>query len=70
MLTFSPERENPNNAIFSTSTIPKIVGSVTENWLKVALAVYDKVIVEKVPVSSPRVAKQQNYLRIIIDLLT
>ena len=61
-LAFSPEREDPNNAKYSTSTIPKVVGGVTENCLKVALAVYDKVIVETVPVSSPRVAEATKLL--------
>lgn len=61
-LAFSPEREDPNNAKFSTSTIPKVVGGVTEDCLKVALAIYDQVIVETVPVSSPRAAEATKLL--------
>lgn len=61
-LAFSPEREDPNNPDYSTSTIPKVVGGVTENCLKVAKALYDQVIVETVPVSSPRVAEATKLL--------
>ena len=52
-LAFSPEREDPNNPKYSTATIPKVVGGVTTNCLKVALAIYNQVIVKTVPVSSP-----------------
>ena len=61
-LAFSPEREDPNNPKYSTSTIPKVVGGVTENCLKVAKALYDHVIVETVPVSSPRAAEATKLL--------
>ncbi|HKJ80903.1 MAG TPA: nucleotide sugar dehydrogenase [Ignavibacteriaceae bacterium] len=56
-LAFSPEREDPNNPDFSTGTIPKVVGGVTENCLKAALALYNQVIVKTVPVSSTRAAE-------------
>ena len=61
-LAFSPEREDPNNLKYSTSTIPKVVGGVTENCLKVAKALYDHVIVKTVPVSSPRAAEATKLL--------
>jgi len=61
-LAFSPEREDPNNPDFSTSTIPKVVGGVTANCLKIALAIYDQVIVKTVPVSSPRAAEATKLL--------
>jgi len=61
-LAFSPEREDPNNPKYSTSTIPKVVGGVTENCLMVAKALYDQVIVETVPVSSPRAAEATKLL--------
>ena len=35
-LAFSPEREDPNNKDFSTSTIPKVVGGYTPKCLSVA----------------------------------
>ena len=56
-LAYSPEREDPNNPNYNTQTIPKVVGGVTENCLEVAQAMYNKVIVQTVPVSSARVAE-------------
>jgi UDP-N-acetyl-D-glucosamine dehydrogenase len=56
-LAFSPEREDPNNAKFSTSTIPKVVGADDPGSLKVALALYDTVICRTVPVSSAAAAE-------------
>ncbi len=61
-LAFSPEREDPNNPDFNTSTIPKVVGGVTESCVEIACALYDQVIVETVPVSSPRVAEATKLL--------
>ena len=61
-LAFSPEREDPNNPKYSTSTIPKVVGGVTENCLKVAKVLYDQVIIDTVPVSSPRAAEATKLL--------
>lgn len=61
-LAFSPEREDPNNPKYSTATIPKVVGGVTENCVKVALAIYNQVIVKTVPVSSPRAAEATKLL--------
>lgn len=56
-LAFSPEREDPNNPDFNTSTIPKVVGGVTENCVEIATKLYNNVIVKTVPVSSPKVAE-------------
>lgn len=61
-LAFSPEREDPNNKNYSTATIPKVVGGITENCLKIALALYNQVIVKTIPVSSPRVAEATKLL--------
>ncbi len=61
-LAFSPEREDPNNKDFSTSTIPKVVGGYTKNCLDVAKALYDTVVVKTVPVSSTRVAEATKLL--------
>jgi UDP-N-acetyl-D-glucosamine dehydrogenase len=61
-LAFSPEREDPNNAKYSTSTIPKVIGGVTDNCLKSAVALYDQVIVKTVPVSSPSAAEATKLL--------
>jgi UDP-N-acetyl-D-glucosamine dehydrogenase len=56
-LAFSPEREDPNNPDFNTSTIPKVIGGVTDNCVKIAVELYNNVIVKTVPVSSPKVAE-------------
>lgn len=61
-LAFSPEREDPNNQDYSTVTIPKVVGGVTPDCLKVAQALYDLVIVKTVPVSSTRAAEASKLL--------
>lgn len=61
-LAFSPEREDPNNKHFSTSTIPKIVGGYTKNCLQVADALYSSVVKKTVPVSSTRVAEAAKLL--------
>ncbi|MBU1097109.1 MAG: nucleotide sugar dehydrogenase [Bacteroidetes bacterium] len=61
-LAFSPEREDPNNPNYNTATIPKVVGGITANCLEVARALYNHVIVETVPVSSPEAAEATKLL--------
>ncbi|MGK9369499.1 nucleotide sugar dehydrogenase [Melioribacter sp. Ez-97] len=61
-LAFSPEREDPGNKDFTTSTIPKIVGGVTDSCRELAVALYGKVVKTTVPVSSPRVAEAAKLL--------
>lgn len=61
-LSFSPEREDPNNLEYQTSNIPKVVGGVTPACLEVACALYDQIITKTVPVSSPRVAEAAKLL--------
>ena len=56
-LAFSPEREDPGNANFSTSTIPKVVGADTAAALEIAEALYGNFIETVVPVTSTRVAE-------------
>jgi len=56
-LAYSPEREDPNNTEFETSTIPKVVGADTPESLELARDLYAQVIVSVVPVSSTRVAE-------------
>ena len=56
-LVFSPEREDPGNASFTTRTIPKVCGGHTEACLEVGLALYGQVIDRVVPVSSTRAAE-------------
>ena len=61
-LAYSPEREDPNNREYSTSTIPKVVGGITSRCLKVAKALYDQIIIKTVPVSSTQVAEATKLL--------
>lgn len=61
-LAFSPEREDPNNLNYSTATIPKVVGGVTPDCLEIATALYNHVIIQTVPVSSPRAAEATKLL--------
>ena len=56
-LAYSPEREDPNNTNFSTSTIPKVVGADDEGSLRIARALYDTVICRTIPVSSAATAE-------------
>jgi UDP-N-acetyl-D-glucosamine dehydrogenase len=56
-LAFSPEREDPGNQHFGTSTIPKVVGGDGPEALKLACALYDAIIVKTVPVSTAATAE-------------
>jgi UDP-N-acetyl-D-glucosamine dehydrogenase len=56
-LAFSPEREDPGNPKFSTTTIPKVVGGVDEISGDLAEALYRQAIGEVVRVSSARAAE-------------
>src|SRR5688572_22042164 len=56
-LAFSPERVDPGNERFNTRNTPKVVGGISPNCLKVALALYQPAIETLVPVSSPEAAE-------------
>ncbi len=56
-LAYSPEREDPGNPRFGTTTIPKVVGGVTEACRNLAATLYGEAISEVVPVGSTRVAE-------------
>lgn len=61
-LVYSPEREDPGNKNFTTSTIPKVCGGHTANCLEVGIALYGKAIDQVVPVSSTKVAEMTKLL--------
>lgn len=61
-LAYSPERENPGDRVYTTSSIPKVVGGVTPGCRRVAKALYDQIVVRTVAVSSPRVAEATKLL--------
>lgn len=56
-VAYSPEREDPGNESFTTSTIPKVVGADTPEARKVAEAFYSIFIEKVVMVSSTRSAE-------------
>ncbi len=56
-LAFSPEREDPGNGDFRTTTIPKVVGGDGASALLLAQALYDRLVVRTVPVSSTGTAE-------------
>lgn len=56
-LCFSPEREDPGNKQFGTSSIPKLVGGINKESLHLAVAMYELAIREVVPLSNPEVAE-------------
>lgn len=61
-VAFSPEREDPNNPHFNTRTIPKVIGANTDYARQLAIALYEKVIVKTVPVSSSQTAEATKLL--------
>ncbi|MBU0484158.1 MAG: nucleotide sugar dehydrogenase [Proteobacteria bacterium] len=56
-LAFSPEREDPGNASFSTGNIPKVVGGVEPLSTALACKFYGLAIEKIVPVSSTQAAE-------------
>ena len=61
-LAYSPEREDPGNARYSTATIPKLVGGVTPACRELAMALYAEAVDRVVPVSATRVAEAAKIL--------
>jgi len=56
-LVYSPEREDPGNERFSSISIPKILGGVTEKCLEEGYALYSAVFPDVIKVSSTAVAE-------------
>ncbi|MBI3333835.1 MAG: nucleotide sugar dehydrogenase [Candidatus Omnitrophica bacterium] len=61
-LGFSPERIDPGNPEYKTSSIPKVVSGVTPACRRVIQLLYGQVIQRVVPVSSTRVAEMVKLL--------
>lgn len=51
-LAYSPEREDPGNKTHGTAAIPKVVGADGPEALELADALYSRIVVKTVPVSS------------------
>ena len=56
-LAFSPERVDPGNPTYHTRNTPKVVGGITENCHKVAIALYKPAIDTLVAVSTTEAAE-------------
>lgn len=61
-LVYSPEREDPGNANFTTNTIPKVVGGHTPECLEVGKALYGQAIDRIVSVTSTKAAEMTKLL--------
>lgn len=56
-LAFSPERVDPGNTTYQTRNTPKVVGGITPDCLRVAMACYQPAIDTLVPVSTTEAAE-------------
>jgi UDP-N-acetyl-D-glucosamine dehydrogenase len=56
-LAFSPERVDPGNAHYGTRNTPKVVGGITSDCSRVAMALYQPAITTLVPVSTTEAAE-------------
>jgi UDP-N-acetyl-D-glucosamine dehydrogenase len=61
-LAFSPERVDPGNKKWTLKNTPKVVGGVTQECTRRAVALYSLVVDKVVPVSSPKVAEMAKLL--------
>ncbi len=61
-LSFSPERVDPGNPVFTTHNIPKVVGGVTPACTRAAVQLYSTTLENVIPVSSTRVAEMVKLL--------
>ncbi|MBO6796517.1 nucleotide sugar dehydrogenase [Maricaulis sp.] len=56
-IAYSPEREDPGNPQFETSTIPKVVGANTSAETRMAVTIYQQIVPQVVPVRDLRTAE-------------
>lgn len=56
-LAYSPEREDPGNCVFETSTIPKVVGADDDLSRRLAMALYTQVVPKVAEVSCSATAE-------------
>jgi len=68
-LCFSPERIDPGNINYPVDRIPKVVGGISPEATRLAVALYSSIMKKVVPVSSTRVAETvkllENTFRIV-----
>lgn len=56
-LCFSPEREDPGNALYCTKSIPKLVGGINQKSMDLAVELYRLGVSEVIPVKDTKVAE-------------
>lgn len=56
-LAYSPEREDPGNINFTTSTMPKVIGGIDQKSTDMAVAIYQRFIHQTVTVPSAKTAE-------------
>jgi UDP-N-acetyl-D-glucosamine dehydrogenase len=61
-VVYSPEREDPANALFETINIPKITSGITSDCAIVAENLYSTIVEKVVPVTSTKVAETAKLL--------
>jgi UDP-N-acetyl-D-glucosamine dehydrogenase len=61
-VAFSPEREDPGNNTIARRDIPKVVGGLSRGASELAIALYQGIFRQVVPVSTPAVAEMTKLL--------
>ncbi len=61
-LAFSPERVDPGNQVYDTRNTPKVIGGVTSQCTRHAVALYQQAIEKVIPVTSTRAAEMVKLL--------
>ena len=61
-LCFSPERVDPGNKTYTISNTPKVIGGITEKCTELGKILYEQIVEEVVPVSSPESAEMVKLL--------
>ena len=61
-LAFSPERVDPGRADWTISNTPKVIGGVTPRCRDMGIVLYESIVQQVVPVSSPRAAEMVKLL--------
>ncbi|MFQ5932909.1 MAG: nucleotide sugar dehydrogenase, partial [Nitrospiraceae bacterium] len=61
-LAFSPERINPGDSKYPSTSIPRVVGGITPRCLEMAAAFFRQVVDRVVPISSARAAEMVKLL--------
>lgn len=56
-VAYSPEREDPGNAHYTASSIPKVIGGLDDDSRELAITLYSHAVTQTIPVSSCEVAE-------------